>query len=244
VIKKPNLSKLSSISGSDKHVHGFTDFYETFIKNLDPEVVCEIGMGGLIPKAWPIYKQIEQDNPGGSSRMWLRYFPNAKIYVMDNFSQVSKSDIERVVLEVAKTSNGRYTLFEGDQSERKDLNNFLNKIKTNIDFLVDDGGHTMQQQQLSFGVLFKKIKPGGLYAIEDLHTSEFNPGPKWGVHSDRRNTTLKMLENFNKTGKIESIYMTESEKLYLQENISFCIIWRSKDGKSITSMMGKINEGN
>ena len=236
---KISLSRLSSLSGSDKHVHGFTDFYEKFIKDLDPKVVCEIGMGGLIPSSWEIYQYIEQDNPGGSSRMWMKYFPNAKIYVMDNFSQVSESDIERVINEVALTSNGRYTLFEGDQSLKSDLNKFIEKINEEIDFLIDDGGHKMQQQQLSFAMLFPKIKNRGLYAIEDLHTSEFNPGPKWEVYPDRSNTTLTMLQNYQKTGKIESIYMTQEESRYLEDNIDFCEIWRSYDGKSITSMIGK-----
>ena len=77
--EKLSLSQVSSKSGSDKHVHGFTDFYETYIQGLEPQVVCEIGMGGLIPSHWPMYQHIEQDNPGGSSRMWLKYFPNAKV---------------------------------------------------------------------------------------------------------------------------------------------------------------------
>jgi hypothetical protein len=234
-----SLSRLSSISGSDKHVHGFTDFYERFIRDLNPSVVCEIGMGGLIPSNWEIYKYIEQDNPGGSSRMWLKYFPNAKVFVMDNFSQVSENDVERVINEVALSSNGRYTLFEGDQSIKHDLEKFAKKVEEEIDFLIDDGGHKMQQQQLSLATLFPRIKKKGLYAIEDLHTSEFNPGPKWEVYPDRSNTTLTMLQNYQKTGKIESIYMTEEETDYLQENIDFCKIWRSADGKSITSMLGK-----
>lgn len=234
-----SLSKLSSMSGSDKHAHGFTDFYEKFIKNLKPAVVCEIGMGGLIPSSWPIYKKIEQDNPGGSSRMWMKYFPNAKIFVMDNFSQVSEEDVKRVIQEVSDTSNGRYTLFEGDQGSRSDLNSYSNKINEEIDFLVDDGGHTMEQQQLTLGVLFKKIKKGGLYAIEDLHTSNFDPGPKWGVKLDRSNTTLKMLEDYQRTGVITSDYISNEECKYLEAHIDFCEVWKSKDGKSITSMLGK-----
>ncbi|MAE82867.1 MAG: hypothetical protein CMB80_09045 [Flammeovirgaceae bacterium] len=236
---KISLSRLSSQSGSDKHVHGFTDFYEKYIKDLDPQIVCEIGMGGLIPAHWEIYKHIEQDNPGGSSRMWLKYFPNAQIFVMDNFSQVSENDIKRVIDEVAATSDGRYVLFYGDQSLKSDLNKFIEKIGEEIDFLVDDGGHKMQQQQFSFATLFPSIKSKGLYAIEDLHTSEFNPGPKWEVYSDRSNTTLTMLQNYQKTGKIESIYMTSEEAKYLEDNIDFCEILRSNDGKSITSMIGK-----
>ena len=237
--EKLSLSQVSSKSGSDKHVHGFTDFYETYIQGLDPQVVCEIGMGGLIPSHWPMYQHIEQDNPGGSSRMWLKYFPNAKVYVLDNFSQVSEEDVQRVIEEVEKSSAGRYKLLEGDQSLRTDLQKYIDAIGQEIDFLVDDGGHKMQQQQLSFAMLFPKIKSGGLYAIEDLHTSNYNPGPKWGVQADRSNTTLTMLENFITTGKIQSPYMTTEERAYLQDNISFCEVWKIPNSESITSMIGK-----
>jgi demethylmacrocin O-methyltransferase len=235
---KMSLSRLSSLSGSDKHVHGFTEFYEKFIRETDPDVVCEIGMGGLIPSHWEIYKLIEQDNPGGSSRMWLKYFPKAKVFVMDNFSQVSKSDIERVINELVQGTDGRYTLIEGDQSVKSHLEQFANRVGSEIDFLVDDGGHQMLQQQLSFATLFPRIKSGGLYAIEDLHTS-YNPGPKYGVHPDLGNTTLGMLQKFQLTGKIESIYMTLDEVNYLENNIDFCELWQSEDGKSATSMIGK-----
>lgn len=241
-----SLSELSSKSGSNKHVYGFTDFYERFLHEIKPRVVCEIGMGGLIPPHWPEYQLIESDNPGGSSRMWLKYFPDAKVYVLDNFSQVSDQDVERVIAEVEKTSNGRYKLVEGDQASREDLQKYIDTIEGDIDFLVDDGGHQMQQQQLSLAMLFPKIKSGGLYSIEDLHTSNFTQTRKWGVYPDGSNSTLRLLEKFKTTGKIESMYMSESEKKYLEENITFCEIYKNPskpfggtDEGHITSMLGK-----
>jgi hypothetical protein len=42
----------------------------------------------------------------------------------------------------------------------------------NFDFIIDDGGHTNEQNFNSFMVLFQKaLKPGGQYVIEDLQTS-------------------------------------------------------------------------
>ena len=40
-----------------------------------------------------------------------------------------------------------------------------------FDIIIDDGGHTMNQQVVSFETLFPKMKSGGVYVIEDLHTS-------------------------------------------------------------------------
>lgn len=237
--EKISLSKLSSLCGSDKHAHGFTDFYQKYLGELDPKVICEIGMGGRIPPGFFGYGQIEEDNPGGSSRMWLRYFPNSKVYIMDNFSQVSEEEVNTVITEVVNTNDGRYNLVQGDQADREDLKNYMKNVGSEVDFLVDDGGHKMDQQQISLGFLFPHIKAGGFYIIEDIHTSEFNPGPKWGLYDDRSNSTLKMLENFQHTGKFASYYMSQEQTDYLNEHVTFCEVWRSSDGKSMTSILGK-----
>ena len=40
-----------------------------------------------------------------------------------------------------------------------------------IDILIDDGGHSMNQQIISFEELYSHIKEDGIYLCEDLHTS-------------------------------------------------------------------------
>src|SRR6185503_20962416 len=59
----------------------------------------------------------------------------------------------------------------GDQASRLHLNRLIERIGADFDLIVDDGGHTMEQQQVSLGFLFPQLRPGGLYVIEDLHTS-------------------------------------------------------------------------
>src|SRR5690349_11812103 len=51
---------------------------------------------------------------------------------------------------------------------------FLNTINTTqgyFDIIIDDGGHTMRQQITSLIYLLPKVRSGGIYVIEDLHTS-------------------------------------------------------------------------
>jgi demethylmacrocin O-methyltransferase len=43
-----------------------------------------------------------------------------------------------------------------------------------FDIIIDDGGHTMNQQRISFMNLLSLVRSGGLYVIEDLETS-YNP---------------------------------------------------------------------
>lgn len=41
----------------------------------------------------------------------------------------------------------------------------------NFDIIVEDGGHTMDQQRVSLEHLWSAVKPGGVYFLEDLQTS-------------------------------------------------------------------------
>ena len=46
-----------------------------------------------------------------------------------------------------------------------------------FDIVIDDGGHTMAQQIVTFQELYPAIKASGIYLAEDLHTSYF---ADWG----------------------------------------------------------------
>jgi len=61
-------------------------------------------------------------------------------------------------------------IYIGDQADV----NFLAKLKAEcgeFDVIVDDGGHTPDQQIVSFLNLFPALKEGGIYLLEDLHTT-------------------------------------------------------------------------
>ncbi len=106
---------------------------------------------------------------GGSLQMWKEYFgSNAKIYGVDINPKCKEFEEKNV------------EIFIGSQSDR----NFLREIKTRIpkiDILIDDGGHTMEQQITTFEELFEHVDENGVYLCEDLHTSyweEFGGGYK------------------------------------------------------------------
>jgi hypothetical protein len=96
---------------------------------------------------------------GGSLQMWKHYFGDkARIYGIDinpDCKQVEEENVEIII---------------GSQSDREFLKRVIKDIPS-IDILIDDGGHTMQQQIVSFEELFNHIKPDGVYLCEDLHTS-------------------------------------------------------------------------
>jgi hypothetical protein len=66
----------------------------------------------------------------------------------------------------------------GDQADRGFLESVVERHGP-FDIIVDDGGHTMEQQITSIETLFPSLVDGGVYIVEDCHTSywdEFGGG--------------------------------------------------------------------
>ena len=118
---------------------------------------------------------------GGSLQMWKDYFGDkAKIFGIDIDPRCKKLEEENI------------KIFIGSQSDRE----FLRKIKETIplvDILIDDGGHYMDQQIVSYEELFSHIKNNGVYLCEDLHTSYW---PKWGGGHRKSDTFIEYSKNF------------------------------------------------
>lgn len=96
---------------------------------------------------------------GGSLQMWKHYFgPLAHIYGID------------VNPECTAFAEGQVEILIGNQEDRDFLRSVKRRIPT-IDILIDDGGHTMRQQIVTFEELFPHVAPDGVFICEDLHTS-------------------------------------------------------------------------
>ena len=66
-----------------------------------------------------------------------------------------------------------FEIFIGNQSDPVFWKNFINKVG-NIDILLDDGGHTFEQQVMTTETILPYINDGGLVVVEDTHTSYMN----------------------------------------------------------------------
>jgi hypothetical protein len=96
---------------------------------------------------------------GGSLQMWKEYFGSkARIFGVD---------IDPACKAVA---DEQVRIFIGDQADRSFLAGLKEQIPR-VDVLLDDGGHTMDQQRVTFEVLYPHIAVNGLYLCEDLCTS-------------------------------------------------------------------------
>ena len=166
---------------------GYTQHYEQLLSEVrnDFTKVLEIGV-----------------ETGRSHRLWLEYFPNAKIYGMDVFNELDRSGY---VEEFNRLQRGnpyldRSVLFKGDQANVSDLNRFKEEYGNNFDMRIDDGGDTMEQMQVSLNHLWDSVKPGGVYVIEDLHSCSGQWPTLYGYEVIKEGDTittdlLKSLEN-------------------------------------------------
>lgn len=96
---------------------------------------------------------------GGSLEIWKNYFgPKAKIIGIDKNYKCKNFE------------NENFKIYIGSQSDPFFWNKFYNEIGK-VDIILDDGGHTNDQQITSLVKSLKNINDGGLYVVEDTHTS-------------------------------------------------------------------------
>lgn len=87
---------------------------------------------------------------GKSLRLWKRLFPAAEVIGVDVDPAVKVKGFE--VVHADQAEPGAFDWLDW------------------ADFVIDDGGHTMRQQVRTFAAVWPKVRAGGVYVIEDLHT--------------------------------------------------------------------------
>jgi hypothetical protein len=96
---------------------------------------------------------------GGSLQMWRSYFGDK--------SHIYGVDIEEACKEY---ENDNVSVFIGDQADRTFWKQFNDSVQ-GIDILIDDGGHSPEQQQVTLEEMLPRLRLGGVYVCEDIHLS-------------------------------------------------------------------------
>ncbi|MDV3130408.1 class I SAM-dependent methyltransferase [Mycobacterium sp. 21AC1] len=101
---------------------------------------------------------------GGSLRMWRKYMPEATIVGIDINPKAAQHDApeDRVHVRI------------GDQTDNGFLGRVLDEFGP-FDTVLDDGGHSPKQMIGSFRYLFPRLKPGGVYVVEDVCANYWTP---------------------------------------------------------------------
>lgn len=193
-MKQGTLTALANLRGSDKGTigpsaewgaHNYTDIYQSYLERYRDNVIAilEIGLG-VVGDRWDA-RIVHGRNTGGASlKMWYDYFPLGQIYGID-------------VNPCRYLDNERMHTYVADQGNLEDLEAFAAATQgIAFDVIIDDGSHRADHQQISLGFLFRKLKPGGLYFIEDLAANGMGDGASGRHACDTVRNTRCVLKHF------------------------------------------------
>lgn len=173
-----NLTRLAQWYGTDKYEHGYTPIYQRYFQSIrrHPIRLLELGIGGGSNTKYG----------GNSLKMWSRYFSYGEILGVDIYDK-SLIDYRRI------------RTYQGHQSDPDFLKQFAA-----LDIVIDDGSHINSDIISSFEFLFPRLNRGGIYTIEDTHTSGVTP-----FHQDRFPATMEYFEKLDHA-EIEAIHFFKS----------------------------------
>ena len=191
------LTKLSSKYKCDKsdRKHKYTPKYHKYFekyRHIDFDML-EFGFG-----------------QGKSVKMWLEYFTKAHLITVD---KMKKLPDDKLIKQYVKS--GRFKFISADQIDMKKLLKFFKKQRR-FYLVIDDASHVAEDQQYTFGNVFPLVANNGYYIIEDLKCKR--------SHSERfeckSEKTLKVLNDYIKTGVFKSSVLNKRQNTYLTMNIS------------------------
>lgn len=130
---------------SHKYIHYFFVYdciFKRFLEKEKPIKMLEIGVQN-----------------GGSSEIWKKYLPQGSI--------IHSLDIDERCQSL-KFSEGIF-FHLGNATDAVFMEKTFGDIQ--FDVIVDDGSHICKDVIQTFKYLFPKMKSGGCYIVEDMHTS-------------------------------------------------------------------------
>lgn len=148
LLPRGELDALAISAETDKSSkrHDYMRFYEHLLTPYKDKTFSMLELGVGLPS-----------RKAPSLRTWKAYFPNARIVGAD-IRRVSKDfEEDRIHIEI------------GDASKPRFLKRVFRTYTPSI--ILDDASHFWSHQIIGFETLFPMLPPGGIYIVEDVHTS-------------------------------------------------------------------------
>lgn len=156
------LGNLFNKYGSDKDRNGYTPVYQSLFQGMRSNKIkmLEVGIGTMIqgmPSSMVGYS-LEGYSPGGSLRAWRDFFENGLIHGIDiqPDTQFKEERINTYLCDSRSEEN-----FSILANENPEIGEY--------DIILDDGLHSAEAQYATIKNLWKYLKPGGIYIIEDIN---------------------------------------------------------------------------
>lgn len=140
--------------------HNYTTFYYAVFKQFKNKDIrlFEMGIGTTDPNI--THNMGALGTPGASIRGWKEFFPLGQIFA---------ADIDTRIL----FEEDRIKTFFVDQLDAATIKSmWLNnhELSSNFDVIIDDGLHTFEANTCFFENSYNKLKPGGIYIVEDVES--------------------------------------------------------------------------
>tara|TARA_Y200000002_G_scaffold380096_1_gene390802 strand:- start:113 stop:856 length:744 start_codon:yes stop_codon:yes gene_type:complete len=198
-VKFKSLDEFLNHYGSDKAEifnltnktgHGFSKFYEEYLKNYKNKEINILEIGSYA---------------GASAAAFAKYLPNSNIFCFDvnisNFKYESKN-IHVFGLDIKNEKKVKKTL----QSI------FLQHKFLKFDLIIDDGSHNLDDILVGLKLFFELVKSKGVYIIEDYKY------PNYYQYNNNINHILidEFLKNLaNKKNSISNIFSEKDQKILI-----------------------------
>jgi len=132
------------VAASDKdYWHRFSDFYERIMPNAGVTNILEFGVFH------------------GESIRWLRHkYPAARIVGFDILP-----------IQADWPVGDGISYLEGDQGNPELMSQLISSCQVNFDLVIEDGSHDPLHQRDALLCTLPYLAPGGLFILEDAHTS-------------------------------------------------------------------------
>ena len=169
--------------------HGYAKIYEKYLENNKNRISSIIELGSFY---------------GNASAAFFFYFKNAKIYSAD------------INPDMYLYSSKRLKNFFTDTSSRASIEKNIIDQNIEFDLIIEDASHMLKDQIISLFILFKTLKSGGVFIIEEIDFPEKREDMRMNQDYPDLKTILKKVmnkENFN------SKYINENEKLFFLDNV-------------------------
>jgi hypothetical protein len=220
-----NLTDLADRYGSDKGSikHRYTELYEMLFRPFRGRAIHFLEMGLQIggPEHGESADRQTTDLP--SVRMWLDYFPKARIHGLD------VSDFSWFVHE-------RFAFHRCDMDARENIAVTAHGLP-DFDIIIDDASHASHHQQFGFLELFPKLASGGLYILEDL---------RWQPEAYERDgftKTADLLRGFSEQRSFRhSEPALEAAFTELGPDISCCLLFQVRYDKKRKDQVAVIHK--
>ena len=208
-IKKETLDELLHHYSSDKadiflktndKGHGFSKLYAKHLDHLKNKDIKILEIGSFA---------------GASAAAFSKYFTKSNIYCFDinisNFIYSSKN-IHLYGLNINNEDEVKKILKKIDLESNSNF----------FDIIIDDGSHYLSDILFSLKTLFRYVKKGGIYIIEDFKH------PNYYDYNRNIDHILvdQVLKNFQEKKLFNSNIIKNDDQSYLQKNISKIKIYK------------------